>query len=542
LWNLAIFLSNSPMRVLLKALSIAGAISAAACATLPSDFPRTESHVLTDTADTRLGRASTQLLATHPGSSGVHLLERGTDAFVARLALAETAARSLDVQYYIWHGDTTGRLLLHAVLRAADRGVRVRLLLDDLGTAADDRALLMIDAHPNVEVRLFNPVAHRSMRLFGMLADLTRVNRRMHNKSFTADNQATIVGGRNIGDEYFEARPDLDFGDLDALVIGAAVNDVSDGFDRYWNSAHVWPIRALSKAKRAGDESDAVRTQLREFAESQRDSAYADRLRVSALAQQLRDAAVPFAFGQVRVLYDDPAKIGEPQATPGATAGKEAMLLAQMLPEFEALREELVLVSPYFVPGKAGVTALRKLRERGVRVRIVTNSLASTDVSIVHSGYSRYRRVLLEAGIELYEVKPTVTREEPRTRSSASAGLSGSSRASLHAKTLVFDRRSLFVGSMNVDPRSVFTNTEIGVMIGVPALAGDVAQRLVEALPQFTYRLELKPTAADTEQRALEWVSEDAGREVRYSTDPQTSAWRRFSVWFFSLLPIESLL
>jgi len=531
------------MRALVGPLTIAVALAVAGCATLPANYPRPESHAMTDTAGTALGHASARLLSPHPGTSGVHLLERGTDAFLARLALAEAAMRSLDVQYYIWHGDTTGRLLMNALLRAADRGVRVRLLLDDLGTAADDRALLLIDAHPHVEVRLFNPVANRSMQLLGMLADLTRINRRMHNKSFTADNQATIVGGRNVGDEYYEARPDLDFGDLDALVIGDAVSEVSDGFDRYWNSAHAWPIGALSKAGLTGAQRDSARAQLHDFAESQRDSAYADRLRVSTLAQAMRNAAITFSFGPVRVLYDDPGKIGAPAAAPGATTGKEAPLLGQMLPEFGALREELVLVSPYFVPGKEGVDALSRLRERGVRVRIVTNSLASTDVSVVHSGYSRYRRALLEAGVELYEVKPTARRErQPRERKSGEAGLSGSSRASLHAKTLVFDRNSLFVGSMNVDPRSVFTNTEIGVMIGVPALAGDVAQRLDAALPKFTYRLELKPAEDGAGQRTLEWVSQEADGEVRYSTDPETSLWRRFGVWFFSLLPIESLL
>ncbi len=376
------------------------------------------------------------------------------------------------------------------------------------------------------------------MRLLGILADLTRVNRRMHNKSFTADNQATIVGGRNVGDEYYEARADLDFGDLDALVIGAAVSAVSDGFDRYWNSAQVWPIGALSRAQLSAAELDTARAQLQNFADAQRQTAYSDRLRVSTLAQQLTDAAIPFHFGQVRVLYDDPAKISEP----GATAGKEEHVLAQMLPEFEALRKELVLVSPYFVPGRDGVEALRRLRERGVRVRVVTNSLASTDVSVVHSGYSRYRRALLEAGVELYEVKPTATREQRRReRKDAGTGLRGSSRASLHAKTLAFDRQSLFVGSMNVDPRSVFTNTEIGVMIGVPALAGDVAQRLEVTLPQFTYRLELKP-AEGADRPAIEWVSQEAGGEMRYATDPQTSIWRRLGVRFFSLLPIEPLL
>ena len=221
----------------------------AGCASLPTDHPRSTSTALTDTGDTRLGHASSHLLAEHPEVSGVLLLNRGTDAFLARLALAEAAEKSLDIQYYIWHDDTTGKVLLERVLRAADRGVRVRLLLDDIGTAAKDSNLLAIDSHPNVEVRLFNPIAARSTRLMGMMADFSRVNRRMHNKSFTADNQVMIVGGRNIGDEYFAARPDVEFADLDVLAIGPVVGEVSRQFDRYWNSPLAFPITAISRAR-----------------------------------------------------------------------------------------------------------------------------------------------------------------------------------------------------------------------------------------------------------------------------------------------------
>jgi len=216
----------------------------AGCANLPTDYPRSTSTVLADTGDTRLGQAARRMLAGHPDTSGVHPLNRGTDAFLARLALTEAAEKSLDIQYYIWHGDTTGKVLLERVLRAADRSVRVRLLLDDIGTAAEDSHLLAIDSHPNIEVRLFNPVAARSTPLLGMMADFSRTNRRMHNKSFTADNQVMIVGGRNIGDEYFEARPDVAFADLDLLAIGPVVGEVSRQFDRYWNSPLAFPISA----------------------------------------------------------------------------------------------------------------------------------------------------------------------------------------------------------------------------------------------------------------------------------------------------------
>lgn len=508
------------------------------CASLPTDYPRVESHALTDTAATRLGRSVAGELTRHPGQSGVHLLSHGTDAFLARLVLAEVAERSLDVQYYIWHDDTTGRLLAYALVQAADRGVRVRLLLDDIGTAADDEALLMLAGHPDIEVRLFNPVANRSLRGLGMLTGFTRVNRRMHNKSFTADNQASIVGGRNVGDEYFAARSDLDFADLDALVVGPAVRQVSEGFDRYWNSAAAIPITVLSDVRPTPAETRATGARLFEFAHSQQATPYAEALRTSRLAQALRAGTLAFSFGQVRVMYDDPAKVTN------ATDDRSTLLLPQLLPEFAALRSELLLVSAYFVPGDDGVAALRALCERGVRVRIVTNSLAATDVPAVHSGYARYRRALLEAGVELYEIKPTAIEEAAKREEraqGASYGVAGSARASLHAKTLAFDRHALFVGSMNFDPRSAFTNTEIGVMLDNPRLTGEFVDRLDARLPAIAYRVVLQRKNADARPEIV-WLEREGDRDVPYTHEPLASGWEQFKVWFYSLWPIEPLL
>jgi cardiolipin synthase C len=524
----------------LRALAVLLPVSLIGCASLPTDYPRTASHALTDTAGTALGRTAARFRAEQQGASGMRLLNLGLDAFVARLALAEVAERSLDVQYYIWHDDTTGRLLTAALLRAADRGVRVRVILDDIGTSPDDARLLLLDAHPNIELRLFNPVATRSARMLGFIVDPARGNRRMHNKSFTADNQATIVGGRNIGDEYFEARADLDFGDLDVLAVGDVVNEVSTSFDLYWNSAATYPIRALSKAEVSAAELDAVRSALTAFVGSQRGEAYAQALRTSGLTQQLRAGKLAFNAAQMRVLADDPAKVEQDEPD------KSAYLLPQMLPEFTALSREFVLVSPYFVPGDNGVENLKRLRARGVRVRILTNSLAATDVTAVHAGYAKYRRALLEAGIELYEVKASARRADPKAAEAQPAAaptkhtLTGSSRASLHAKTMIFDCRRLFVGSMNVDPRSVFTNTEIGIMIDAPAVAAEACAQLTQGLPLNTYRVELQPQP-DGGAR-LAWVTTEDGREVRLAEEPEASAWRKFQAWLFSLLPIEPLL
>ena len=514
----------------------------AGCASLPTDYPRSASTALADTADTRLGQTSSRLLAGHPDLSGVLLLNRGTDAFLARLALAEVAQRSLDIQYYIWHGDTTGKVLAARVLHAAERGVRVRLLLDDIGTAADDRHLLALDSHPNIEVRLFNPIAARSTRMLGFMADFSRTNRRMHNKSFTADNQAMIVGGRNIGDEYFGARPDIEFADLDLLAIGPVVSEVSRQFDAYWNSPLAFPIAVLSQDRPSDEAIRQARAALREFVLAQKEGSYAQALKSSGLAEGLVEGSLAFNFAKVRVVADDPMKILK-ESTDNSTR-----LLPKLLPEFEALDSELLLVSPYFVPGETGVDRLRSLVQRGVKVRVLTNSLASTDVPAVYAGYKRYRRALLEAGVELYELKPTAVHtakhDQPSGSRDAEAkpSLAGSSHASLHAKSMAFDRRALFVGSMNLDPRSVFTNTEIGVVVEHPGLVAQRVETIDRRLPEISFRLELAPPAGPDSTPGIEWVTPVDGQAMRYSREPMTHGWQRFKVWLYSLLPIEHLL
>ena len=515
------------------------ALALSACASLPTDYPRTASSAIQDTDQTVLGRGIAPLTAAHPGQSGLYPLQYGMEAFVARLVLAEAAEKSLDVQYYIWHGDQTGRLLAERLLRAADRGVRVRLLLDDLGTAADDAQLLALDAHPNLEVRLFNPVALRSARTLGMLVDFKRINRRMHNKSFTADNQATIVGGRNVGDEYFEAQSDLDFGDLDVMAVGPVVREVSDAFDLYWNSSAVYPVTALASKRPTAESLAQGRRALAAHADSMNDSPYAEALRQSRLADELRAGKVPLLWGRAWLVHDDPAKI---EADPGDAA---TALLPRLKPVVEQTQSELLVVSPYFVPGKAGVEWFKSLRARGLKVSILTNSLASSDVGAVHAGYARYREALLRAGVELYEVKPGASvRAKDKDEASRKAGVPGSSRASLHAKTFAFDRRTVFIGSLNLDPRSVKLNTEIGVVFESPELGQIFSARRARTLEGNAWRLELKPPASRPESppSRIEWVAQEDGREVRLTSEPEVSAWRRFGVWFLSLLPIEEQL
>lgn len=506
---------------LLLALSLAG------CAALPAHVERAESRALPDTGYTRLAQEGRSALVGHPGESAFLPLSSGVDALLARLALAEAAERSLDVQYYIWRNDLTGRHFANALLRAADRGVRVRVLIDDVGAQANDETLLALDAHPAIEIRLFNPVASRRFRVAGMLGDFERLNRRMHNKSFVADNQAAILGGRNIGDEYFGASGEVAFGDLDILTFGPGVRDVSEAFDRFWNAPPSIPIAALLQRKGDAIQLDSVRASLSAFVDAQRDSPYVTKA-LPRLGEMLAAGRQGITWGKAHVLYDDPGKVGR------SRDDAQGRLLPQFAGLGRPIESELLMVSPYFVPGEAGVSWLRALVRRGVRVTVLTNSLAATDVGAVHAGYQRYREDLLQGGVRLYELKPHAT---AGTQAKAENTGMGSSRASLHAKTFVFDRRAVFIGSLNLDPRSIELNTEIGVVCDSAHLARHIAMNVEGKLASIAWRVERDVDSSGGAK--LTWVESGPQGEHRLYEEPEVSAWRRLSVWFLGLLPIE---
>jgi putative cardiolipin synthase len=491
---------------------------------LPSLEERKSSAAPTDTDDTRIGRAAARLSAAHPGDAGVCLLASGSDAFAARMLLAARAERTLDAQYYIWRGDRTGTLLFEALRAAADRGVRVRLLLDDNNTSGLDPLLAALDAHANVEVRLFNPFALRSPRVFGYLTDFFRLNRRMHNKSFTADNQATIIGGRNVGDEYFDAAADTAaFVDLDALAIGPVVRDVSSDFDRYWASGSAYPAAMLLPSALPGGLAE-LRAAAERIAAGPGAAAYRETVASSQTIDRLVAGTLPFEWAPTRMISDDPAKgLG--------LAPKEALFPQQMREVIGDPVRELELVSPYFVPTDAGSAAFVRMAERGVRVRILVNSLAATDVTAVHSGYARHRKQLIEAGIALYEMRLVAPRSDDGLRDRL-----GSSATSLHAKTYSVDRARIFIGSFNFDPRSANLNTELGFVIESPALAARVARFFDEEVPARAYEVQLTPAGE------LYWTERNGGEPTRHAAEPATTLLRRATVWFLSLLPIESLL
>jgi putative cardiolipin synthase len=420
--------------------------------------------------------------------------------------------------------------LTWTLLQAADRGVRVRLLVDDMDLAGRDPGAVALDSHPNVEVRIFNPFSRKTGRTSQFLTRYGSVTRRMHNKSFTVDSQATILGGRNIGNEYFEADPDLAFADLDVIGVGPVARDVSVAFDRYWNSELAYPVSVLVGEPPTPEEIGRMRQQLNDFAAAQVDSAYLQALRNSALADKMRKNQVRYSWGEAVVVYDRPEKMLHDAGE------KEYQLAPQLKPYVEGVRKELIVFSPYFVPGEAGTAFLTSLAARGVRVRILTNSLASNDVSVVHAGYARYRKPLLRGGVELYELNRKLTPEQREEKK----GVGGSSKASLHAKSFVYDRKQVFIGSMNLDPRAVIHNTEIGVVLTSPEIARGMGEWFDRNVGKLAFRLELKRGQDGSE--TLLWHGALDGEPKTFDADPYTGFWQRLGIGFLGILPIESQL
>jgi putative cardiolipin synthase len=522
------------------ALSIAGLCSGvfylAGCASLPTPSADWSKPQPIDTSKTSWARALAQPVAEHPGASGVQLLRHGLDALSARLVLADTAERSLDVQYYIWKPDQAGRLLAERLMRAADRGVRVRLLLDDVGGSSSDEVLLALDSHKNIEVRLFNPVANRLFRKMSALSDFQRVNRRMHNKSFTADKLITIVGGRNVGDHYYASGQDRHYADLDVIAAGPAAGDVTAMFELYWFAPRTIPIRALARNERSSEKIAEERVNFSSEAERIASSPEFLVLRSNAVGAALSRHEPAFAWGHTQLLYDQPEKITL------SRRDTKTHLLPQLREIGDRAKREVFVISPYFVPGSSGVQFFRSLRERGTRVIILANSLASNDVTPVHAGYARYRKPLLHAGVELYELKPNAqiraTAHEKAPSEERSRSGSG-----LHAKAFIFDRSTLFVTSFNLDPRSASLNTEMGLLIEIPELAAPLANSLENSLVENAYRVEFIPGPGPCKEcGSLAWITQENGVERRYSREPETSFGRRLLVSGMSLLPMESQL
>ena len=500
------------------------------CATLPENFEKPESFAYTDTDDTLLGRGRRDEINAHPGQSGFLLLVSGLDAFLARTILAENAERSIDVQYYLYHNDLIGKLFSDQLIKAADRGVRVRLLVDDMDLGGRGLGAAVADSHPNIEVRIFNPFSRNTSRIIQFVTRIGSVTRRMHNKLFIVDNQVTILGGRNIGDEYFEADLDLGFSDLDVLAIGPVVKEASTSFDKYWNDELAYPAIALRGKAPTPQEIEQKHKELAAFIAQQADSAYLQSLKTSDLANKIRQGQVRYRWGKAEIIYDEPEKLLHDFDQ------TQYHLAPKLRPYSKNLTQELIIFSPYFVPGKAGVAFLRQLSERGVRVRILTNSLASNDVAVVHSGYAKYRKDLLRGGVELYEFKKRLTGQQRKRLRSRH----GSSKASLHAKSFVFDREHVFIGSLNVDPRAYYHNTEIGVVFTSKEIANEMGEWFDQNIEKVAFRLELEKGKDGNDK--IVWYGLNDGKQEVFDVEPHTTFWQRLGVGFLSILPIESQL
>jgi putative cardiolipin synthase len=502
------------------------------CATAPSLDGVEPSYALPPPANGALETALMRDLEHDPGKSGVRLVEQNALAFAYRAATAVAATRSIDVQYYIWHDDLTGRLLAAELMRAAERGVRVRVLVDDIDARAKHDLFLVADQHPNLEVRIFNPFYSRSGTAGLATEWLTRadrLNRRMHNKAWIVDSRIAIVGGRNIGDEYFGASEHSNFSDLDVVLVGPVVDDMNRAFDDYWNNVNAVPVARLDGSKPPPDALPKLIESAREYPAQASEEPYIAALRDERKrAELLANRPPPLRVDAVTLLVDDPTKVG------AETTGREASnVLGGLADVMSSATGELLVVSPYFVPRAEGARRLIAQVQRGVRVAVATNSLAATDVAAVHTGYARQRRELLQGGVELYEMKRKAGSEEGRSQIS----VTGSSGASLHTKAMIIDRRWVFIGSMNLDPRSAFLNTEMGVLVDSPELAAQVRELFERTTsPELSYRVVVE------DGEGLVWYDRVKGQDRRLEREPDASAGRRLAVTLLRLLPIDSLL
>ncbi len=488
----------------------------AGCAGLPRHVQKNPSFSLAAPEKTTLGKlvASEESVKNF---SGIRLLSSGEEALASLIALADHAERTLDIQYYIIHQDDSTRTLLHHVRLAAERGVRVRLLVDDLNTVGEDRRFLHLSQRPNVEVRIFNPFPGGRFatwtRFVASATDIPRINHRMHNKLFVADNSLAITGGRNIGDAYFTRDTHSNFIDLDVVAAGPIVAELSSSFDAFWNSKYAYPIASIV-AKAVDEESKSP--PLIETGTS---------ANANWLEHELDDKDLTLTWVPATVLADGPAKIAS------ETSPQEEVTIANNIAALmTSAKQELIIISPYFVPGKDGVAMMRDLIGRGVHIRILTNSLASTDSPLVHTGYSRYRVALLKLGVELSEVRPKLGQKRVRFHPFSS------SNASLHAKALVIDQKIVFIGSMNMDARSARTNSELGLVMRSTEIARQVTSLLDDVSSDGSYKLSLDKAGR------IEWTIGEPGAMTVWHKDPETTLSQRLTLKALSPFAPEELL
>ena len=502
-------------------ISLAIVVLLAGCASAPLDYPKTREVAISPDNASSLVENKKRWLAAQPDSNGFYPLIQGLDAFGARLALINAAEISIDAQYFLMKHDIAGTVFAKALIQAANRGVRVRFLLDDIFTTVGDEALFALNSHPNIELRIFNPISRKGIYAFNYLGHFGLANRRMHNKSFTVDNAVSIVGGRNIAVEYFQLETTGEFIDFDMLSAGPIVQEVSASFDDYWNHELAVPLEAVVDEVDARQLNELV-TEATQRLSGEDFAVYLEAQDTEFMRAWFRGEIKPY-FADATLVADEPQKLLEDISQEQkivATAVGKALLQA---------KNEVILFTPYFIPREGGIELLRNLTERGVRVVVVTNSLATNNHIPVHSAYATYRKDLLRAGVELWEARADAV------KSTTASGARGSGKLTLHTKGILIDRRWLFVGSLNLDPRSIDINTEMGVFIDSQEMGAQIIANGSVNIPRMAYRLQLGANDKIT------WHATIDGQQVVESTEPLTSRWTRFKAWFLKIAPENQL-
>ena len=524
------------------ALLTASLVITGCASTMPgADYPRSASVALAEPEDTRLGLALAALAATHGDASGFRIVTPGADGFLARAEMIDAAEKTLDLQYFIFRGDQTGKLLTDGLLRAADRGVRVRVLVDDGDTIPGDEQIAALAAHPQVEVRIFNPFSYRGhssvRRALEFLLHSQRLDYRMHNKLIVSDNSLALVGGRNVGTQYFQVDPESQFADDDVFAAGPIAKRLSDTFDEFWNSRFAVPVAALGPigghSMSLRDQRERARWHPSALTEPTSDSAqgYVTRIASGEPYAGLVAGRLALVWASAQVVCDSPdKKLVDEGTAPGR------LLMNSVRAMIRRSNREVLVVTPYLVPADEELSALRELRRRNVTVRIVTNSFESNTDVLAHAGYSNFRRPLLEYGVQLYEVR---SRIENSHGSGQPARLSRFGHYGLHGKLIVFDRERLFVGSMNLDQRSKHLNTEVGLLIESSELAEQTATRFESMVqPESAYSLSLRHGGGIGASRIV-WTSRENGEIVERGFEPGSNVLQRVEVRFLASMPLS---
>ncbi|TCB52792.1 phospholipase D family protein [Acinetobacter sp. ANC 4779] len=507
-----------------------------ACSTLPKQTPQPIEYAFdTETKQTSLAQIILPLREQNPDLTGYHVLYDPLEAIAARIHLIDKAEKTLDLQYYIWDNDKIGSLALHSIIKAADRGVKVRLLMDDNNAKKMEGIYLALDQHKNIEVRLYNPYRFRHYRAMDMVLDLKRINRRMHNKSFIADNQIALIGGRNMSNQYYNVSDNYQFSDVDVMLVGSASDEIVHSFDDYWNDDYAFPVKQIVNPRHHSLRFESLKQQLEQHSQTVNVQNYLDLANRSHAFEKWLNSSIQFDWVKAEIVNDSPSKIR-------AKAKKEQHLNFQLLNRLAKPEQSVDIISAYFVPEKKGEKMLSELAQNNIHVRVLTNSFKANDVFLVHAFYGKYRKNLLKDDVELYEFlsAPETKNLNANTNElakKAKVSLKGLSRSSLHAKLMAIDQKQVFIGSFNFDPRSAYLNTEIGVLLDSPSLAKSVHQTMDENLSKYAYKLVLDAN------NKINWKIKSYDGSIKtYPKEPKMKWWQKAGVKVISWLPLEGFM